>query len=187
MTAMVARLRAKAASFRRQPLFVQAWLLPIWVLLGISKALIFTLPFRRLAPWLGHRSAITPWVPLLTPAQEARARLVGQTVRIAARHTPWDSNCLPQAIAARALLGLYAVPYIFCLGLARDPREPASMTAHAWVAAGRVRVTGGLGFDQFTVVGCYATPSLVRATPDQQSLHVTGSVRALSTPIRTGS
>lgn len=178
MTAMVGRLRAKAASFRRQPLFVQAWFLPTWILLGISKALIFTLPFRRLAPWLGRRSAITPWVPLLTPDQEARARLVGQAVRIAARHTPWDSNCLPQAIAARALLGLYAVPYILCLGLTRNPGEPAGMMAHAWVAAGRVRVTGGLGFDQFTVVGCYLAPGQANLPPDEMHFCATDAVRA---------
>lgn len=154
------RLRRKARAFRRQPRFVQAWFLPVWVLLGIGKALIFTLSFRRLAPYLGRQVGIAPWVPLLTPAQEPRARLIGQTVRLTAGYTPWDSNCFPQAIAARLLLGLYGLPYAFYFGLRRERDAPANLLAHAWVAAGRVAVTGGTSFDRFTVVGCFVSPRL---------------------------
>ena len=157
-------LRRKAGTFLRQPRFIQAWFLPLWVLLGISKALIFTVSFRRLAPRLGQTSDIAPWVPLLDPAQEARALLIGRAVRLTAKYTPWDSNCFPQAIAARVLLGLYRLPYILFFGLMRDADDPAGMKAHAWVAAGRVRVTGGTSFGQFTVVGCFVSPLLARVT-----------------------
>ena len=156
----LARLRRQASTFLRQPRFIQAWFLPVWVILGIGKALIFTISFRRLAPRLGHRSGIAPWVPLLNPAQEARARLIGRVVRLTANHTPWDSNCFPQAIAARVLLGFYRLPYSLFFGLMRDPADPAGMKAHAWVAAGRVPVTGGVSFGQFTVVGCFVAPCL---------------------------
>lgn len=155
-----ARLRRKAVNFFRQPLFIQAWFLPVWVILGIGKALILTLSFRRLAPWLGRQSGIAPWVPLLDPAQEARARQIGRLVRMTARYTPWDSNCFPQAIAARCLLGLHGLPYILYFGLLRDPEAPAGMKAHAWVAAGRIPVTGGVSFGQFTVVGYFVSPRL---------------------------
>ena len=160
MTHRLTRLRRKAGTFVRQPLFIQAWLLPVWLILGIGKALIFTLSFRRLAPRLGCQSGIAPWVPLLTPAQEQRALQIGRVVRLTAGYTPWDSNCFPQAIAARVLLGLYGLPYVLYFGLRRDPDDPAGMQAHAWVAAGRVRVTGGHSFDQFTVVGCFVAPCL---------------------------
>lgn len=148
-----AALRRKAVSLLRYPLFVQAWFLPLWVLLGIGKALIFTISFRRLAPWLGHSAGVSAWVPLLAPAEEARARLVGRAVRMTAVYTPWTSNCFPQALAARCLLGLYGVPHALYFGVRRGPG--GAMEAHAWVAAGRVRVTGGEGFGQFTVVGTY--------------------------------
>jgi hypothetical protein len=161
MTRHWARLRRKAVAFVRQPLFIQVWFPAVWVILGVAKALIFTLSFRRLAPRLGRQSAIAPWVPLLSQAHEQRALLIGRLVRMTARYTPWDSNCFPQAIAARLLLGLYAVPYILYFGLMRDPADPAGMKAHAWVVAGRVRVTGGLSFGQFTVVGCFVSPRLV--------------------------
>jgi hypothetical protein len=153
-------LRRKARTFLRQPLFIKLWFVPLWVILGLGKALIFTLSLRRLAPRLGRQADIAPWLPLLDPAQEARAILIGRAVRLAARYTPWTSNCFPQAIAARALLGLYGLPYALYFGLMRDPDHPTALTAHAWVAAGRVRVTGGDSFGRFAVVGCFVSPRL---------------------------
>ncbi len=161
----LARLRGKARTFLRQPRIIQAGFLPVWILLGLGKALIFTISFRRLAPRLGRQAGIAPWVPLLTPAQEHRARLIGRLVRMTARYTPWDSNCFPQAIVARLLLGLHGLPYALYFGLMRDPNNPAGMKAHAWVAAGRVPVTGGVSFDQFTVVGCFISPHLAGSAP----------------------
>lgn len=158
-------LLRKARSFQRQPLFVQLWFLPVWILLGISKALIFTVPFQRLAPWLGQATGIAPWLPLLSEAQTQRARLIGEAVRLTARYTPWDANCFPQAITARWLLGLYGLPYVFFFGLARAPDDAVGMKAHAWVAAGRVRVTGGYSFDRYTVVGCFAETALAAGLP----------------------
>lgn len=165
MTGVVAHLKRKAIAFLRQPPFIQAWFPVVWVILGFAKALILTLSFRRLAPRLGRQSGIAPWVPLLTPAEEQRALLIGRLVRMTARYTPWDSNCFPQAIAARMLLGLYGVPYVLYFGLQRDPADPAGLKAHAWVAAGRVRVTGGTSFGQFTVVGCFVAPRLAGVSP----------------------
>ena len=153
-------LRRKSASFLRQPIWLQVWFLPTWFLLGISKVLIFTIPFQRLAPRLGVRTGVASWVPLLTPEQAHRARLIGRVVQMTARYTFWTANCFPQAITARWLLGLYGVPYVFFFGLSRDAGD--GMKAHAWVAAGPVRVTGGYSFHQFTVVGCFADAGLVR-------------------------
>lgn len=160
MIAVVARVYRSAAGFLRQPVFVQLWFLPAWTSLGIAKVLILTLSFRRLAPWLGHQSDIAPWVPLLSEAQERRALRIGRVVRMAARWTPWDSSCFSQAIAARALLGLSGLPYALYFGMQRGAADRAAAQAHAWVAAGRVSVTGGSGFSRFTVVGCFVSPQL---------------------------
>jgi len=46
-------LRRKTLGFLRQPRFTQLWFFPLWILLGLSKAAIFTISFRRLAPRLG--------------------------------------------------------------------------------------------------------------------------------------
>jgi len=156
-------LQRKTLSFLRQPRFTQLWFVPLWMLLGLSKAVIFTVSFRRLAPHLGAATGVAPWVPVLVPAQEARALQIGRAVRLAACYTPWNSNCFPQAVAARLLLGLYRIPYALYFGLMRDP-ETREFKAHAWIAAGRVRVTGNESFGQFTVVGCFVAPQLATET-----------------------
>ena len=157
---MLTLLLRKWRSFWRLPAFSKLWLLPLWLLLGVSKALIFTISFQRLAAHLGQPLGVAPWVPLVDARQRGRALQIGRAVRLAANNTPWDSNCFPQAVAARVLLGLYDVPYALYFGLARDALTRETQ-AHAWVMAGPVAVTGGASFARFTVVGVFATPGLV--------------------------
>jgi hypothetical protein len=152
----LSRLLRKASTFLRQPLFVKAWLVPVWLMLGVSRAVILAVSFKRLAPWIGIHDGVAAWVPLLDRAQEARAVEIGRVVQMAAKYTPWKSNCFPQALTARALLGLYKIPYGLYFGLAKRESN-GELHAHAWVASGRVRVTGGAGFDEFTVVGCFVS------------------------------
>ncbi len=150
----------KARSFAHRPWFEKAWFLPVWLLLGASRFVILIVPFRRLAFWLGKHEGIAPWIPLVDARAEARALSISRVVQMTARHTPWKSNCFPQAITARILLGLYGVPYSLFFGVNRNA-EDVTLAAHAWVAAGRVRVTGGMSFDQFTVVGCFVSARLL--------------------------
>jgi hypothetical protein len=128
-------------------------------MLGIAKALIFTVSFKRMFPWFGDSAAIELLRPLIDPTQMRRTILIGRVIRMAARYTPWNSNCFPQAIVARLLLGLYRVPYAMYFGLMRDPEVPG-LQAHAWVAAGPVDVTGGASFSRFTVVAMFLSPQM---------------------------
>lgn len=144
------------------PLFELAWALPAWVMLGLARIAVLRTPFRKLAPRLGVHSGIAPWVPLATPAQEQRANRIGRVVRRSAMFTPWQSNCFNQAITARLLLGLYGLPYCFYFGV-RFGQDGTELDAHAWVASGKVRVTGATSFGRFTVVGCFVAPPLARA------------------------
>jgi len=120
----------------------------------MSRASVAILPFRRVAPLLGTYRGVNPWLPLLDPTQERRVLNIGRTVRLASRYTPWTSTCFAQAVAASLLLRIYRVPYALYFGLAPD-KTGGPMQAHAWLASGRVAVTGGNGFGQFTVVGCF--------------------------------
>ena len=70
-----------------------------------------------------------------------------------------DSNCFPQAVAAKLLLSLYRIPYALYFGLWQAP-DHSGTQAHAWVAAGRIRVSGGHSLDQYTVVGCFISSQL---------------------------
>lgn len=155
------RVSLKLVRFFRQPFFVQAWFLPVWLGLGLARLAISTLAFKRLVSRLGVSVGVHPWLPLVEPGQENRARWIGQVVRQAARVTPWDSNCFPQTVVARVLLGWYGVPYCVFFGVRRKA-EDGAFDAHAWVASGRIRVTGGFGFSHYTVVGVFVAPRLVR-------------------------
>jgi hypothetical protein len=134
------------------PVFMKFWLVPVWVILGISRALVLTVPFRYVAPQLGSACGLETRVALATPAQEHRALQIGRTVRLVARYTPWKSNCFAQAIAARVLLGLYQIPFSLFFGIKRASAADQRLEAHVWTTTGRVSVTGGHGFDRFSVV-----------------------------------
>ncbi|NNM81531.1 MAG: lasso peptide biosynthesis B2 protein [Burkholderiales bacterium] len=145
----------KFRNFFGRPSFERRWLLPVWLLLGISRFLILFVPFRKLAPFLGFQTDIAPFVPLVDSETEARARSIARVVQLAARFTPWVSNCFPQAIAARILLGIYGIPYAMFFGVDRE--ASCGISAHAWVACGKIRVTGGQSFGRFAVVGCFSS------------------------------
>ena len=157
---MIGVLGRKMASFARAPLFTKLWLLPAWVLLGLGRLAVLLVPFRQIAPALGTAAGTDAQIPLLTPDQRQRALLVGRTVRMAARYAPWQANCFAQAIAASLILRLHHIPYAIFFGLRRasaPASPPAPIEAHAWTAAGGVAITGGYGFDSFTVVAVFHT------------------------------
>ncbi len=155
---MISTLIRKARGFARRSRFEQAWFVPAWLLLGAGRLLILAVPFRSLAGHLGMRAGIAPWAPLINARREAKALAISRVIRMAARYTPWTSNCFVQAVAARVLLGIHGIPYCLFFGVGRDPG--AELQAHAWVVSGRVQVSGGESFDKFTVVGCFAAPEL---------------------------
>jgi len=157
---MIGVLGRKMANFARAPLFTKLWLLPAWVLLGLGRLAVLLVPFRQIAPALGAAAGTDAQIPLLTPDQRRRALLVGRTVRMAARYAPWQANCFAQAIAASLILRLHRIPYAIFFGLRRasaPASPPAPIEAHAWTAAGGVAITGGYGFDSFTVVAVFHT------------------------------
>jgi len=142
----------RLSSLLNRPRFELLWALPVWVALGVARVLLKIIPFVKLAPWLGRRTAPEPAITPLPAEQQARARDVGRTVQFAARHTPWLSTCFAQVVVARCLLRLYRVPYAIYFGLERGSE---GLQAHAWIMAGDVSVTGGIGFDRYVVVGCF--------------------------------
>lgn len=150
------RLMRRVAGFVRLGAAERIWFVLSWLLLGLARAAVLAVAFKRLAPWLGE-AAPPQRPPALAPDVEGRAIRIGRMLRLAARHTPWASNCFAQALAARWLLGLARIPRSVCFGVRRDGAG-APLQAHAWVAAGSVAVCGGDGFAHFTTVGCFVSP-----------------------------
>jgi len=125
-------------------------------MLGLSKLLILVIPFQRIAHRLGRSVGMAAWVPVLDTHEELRGSTIGALVQMAARATPWSSNCYTQALTARILLGLYGIPCSIFFGVARNSRT-GEFEAHAWVTAGRIRVTGGNGFKHYVLVGAFVS------------------------------
>jgi len=114
-------------------------------------ALVF-MPFNRLAAWFG--TATPPngddgaRQPVLDEAQFVRH--VGWAVTRAARYVPFRAVCLPQAIAAFAILKSHGIVSIMRFGVRKRPGE--RLEAHAWLDAGGIEVTGYPVADGFVEV-----------------------------------
>lgn len=140
---------------------VLAGLAPLaFVGLGLARAAVLLLPFPRLSRWLGASIGAVALMPLATPAQMRRASLIGRVIGKMARYTPWNSNCLAQALLARMLLGALHIPYALHLGLLPKAVAPGETLAHAWVVCGRVFVTGDNGFANYPVVAVFVSAGL---------------------------
>lgn len=70
-----------------------------------------------------------------------RVERVAKAVALAARHVPWRSDCLIQALAARRRLNSSGLESELRLGVRK--KIDGSLDAHAWLLQGEMTVTGG--------------------------------------------
>jgi hypothetical protein len=113
-------------------------------LLAARVALIFV-SFPRLARHFGTMvPASDPRVAnaeiAADPNQILLAKEVSWAVTRAARHVPFKAVCLPQAMAARAMLKRRRIASVMHFGAARGQTRP--LDSHAWLDAAGVGVTG---------------------------------------------
>ena len=121
--------------FLQMPHRQRLLLLEAALFLGLARLALLALPFGRIAPWL-QRS------PDSGTRDTATVLAVGQAVTIAARNVPWNAVCLPQAMAAKAMLARRGQGSALHLGAAR---AGDGLTAHAWLVAGGEVVVGEAG------------------------------------------
>ena len=131
-------------AFRRQPGHRRALVMEATLWLALSRIALLAMPFRTLAARFGTVSApggqaAGKDAPQLTQAQREAAREVGWAVTRAARHVPFRAVCLPQAIAAKAMLNRRGIANVMHFGI--DRSSPA-LRAHAWLDTAGVEVTG---------------------------------------------
>ena len=118
----------------------------------LSRWLNSSVAIRRLARHLGPLHVETP--PDAPPEYLAQARRVALAIARISPHTPWTSNCFPQALVAKYWLGRRHIPTTLYLGVAlnkNDSSPTSEMTAHAWLRCGPLMVTGGRGHERYTV------------------------------------
>jgi adenylylsulfate kinase len=158
MRSWLRRLR----SFLRSPGHDQRLLVQAAVLLGLARLAINTVSFARLTRHFGPSGVES--ASEATGPELDEARRVAWAVHTAGRHTPWKSNCLPSALAAKFLLGRRGIASTLYLGAAFKART--ELEAHAWLRCGPLYVTGGAGQLRFGTVAVFGSkPMPSRSAP----------------------
>lgn len=144
----------KARSATTFSAFEIGLVLPVFVLLGVARLAILTMPFRLYGRHLGREAGLQTATVAVSEAQMARAHSFGRVVRRTAKITPWASLCLAQAMVSSLLLRLADIPYCAIFGLARGGADDAAnpMEAHVWVRTSDMNVTGGQDVSRYSVV-----------------------------------
>jgi hypothetical protein len=139
-----------ARSWRERGLFIEAFLL-----LGVMRAAILLLPFRRITGLLGLAQGETAAVAAVMTDDPAA---VGWSIQAAAARTRWESACLAQALTGMAMLSRRGIAATLYLGVAKDMSDPAAMTAHAWLCCCGTILTGAGGVERYAAISSFSRP-----------------------------
>jgi len=144
----------KLKTFSALPKEEKLLFLEAFILLGVMRAAILTVSFKRLTKNFQHyNGAIDP--EAVKQEQEADAKRIGLIITRAANNTPWESACLVQSLTASRMLKQREIPGVFYLGVKRSDGDKELMKAHAWSKCGSITVTGGENSDGFTILSTF--------------------------------
>ncbi|MEA3303714.1 MAG: lasso peptide biosynthesis B2 protein [Pseudomonadota bacterium] len=133
----------------------QRWLfVEAYARLGMMRAAILSLPFKRMVSSLEHRQDEVS--PRLNSAQMEMALAIGEAVRTAAGNTPWESACLAQTLTAQRMLSNRGIGGMFHLGATMDDTSEEKLKAHAWLLCGKEIITGEAGHEQYAVLSTFS-------------------------------
>lgn len=118
-------------------------LLPVsFLLTGLVRIFVFVIPFKKI-----HR--ITCKAETQPAADElVLCTRIARVVKNVAYHTPWESNCLVQALSVFLLARLFAVPTELNLG-ARS-QDDGMLETHAWLTCGSHVVIGDIELNSYS-------------------------------------
>lgn len=119
------------------------------LLLGAARLTLRLVPWRWYKRWLTLDRSGAAWDPLLV----SRVR---RAVGSASRNLPIDAACLPQAMAAKAMLARRGTGTKLVIGAGQV--DDGTMILHAWLEAGGTVVTGGAGRSSVTPVVTFGEP-----------------------------
>lgn len=122
--------------------------------LSLARAALL-LPSPWIAACLG-RPGVEPGPPL-RPGDERKARRVAWAVAAAARRVPFAAVCLPQALAAKLMLGWRGIPTTVHVGVRRSGGH--ELAAHAWLSSGPLVLTGRTEAPQYVEIACFSSPA----------------------------
>ncbi|MCI5180705.1 MAG: lasso peptide biosynthesis B2 protein [Candidatus Electrothrix sp. AW3_4] len=147
-------LKRKVISFlnfsgKERFLFLEAYLL-----LGLAWTAIRIVPFKVLSRYWGIPHAEGLRTP---PTDRLFLRQISQALHTASRYTPWNSNCLCKALAAKTMLRRRGYTITLYLGMHTQTSSPTNTTeAHAWLRCGDTWICGYRASQGFTVVATFS-------------------------------
>ena len=104
-------------------------LLPVsFLLTGLVRIFVFTVPFKRI-----HRITRCP-TTRPTVKELDRCTRIARVVQNVSYHTPWQSNCLVQALSVFLLARLFTIPTRLNLGARLQ--DDGVLETHAWLTCG---------------------------------------------------
>ncbi|MEJ1968852.1 MAG: lasso peptide biosynthesis B2 protein [Rhizomicrobium sp.] len=130
--------------FHRLPFSRRALALEAVLWLALARVALLLVPFRVLAGRFGHvTSPDAPPAerPMASDTHMLVAREIGWAVTRSARYAPFRAVCLPQAIAAKAMLDRRGIGSVMHFGVAKST-DGGPLKAHAWLDGAGVEVTG---------------------------------------------
>jgi len=117
--------------------------------LGVSRLAILTIPFRRIAPFLGTHMASSDEI------KDRQVVLgVSRAIGTMSRYVPWECKCLAQAISGKMMLQRRQISSTLYLGVGK--KADGDLNAHAWLRAGDIIILGSGGLERFSVVATFA-------------------------------
>jgi len=137
-------------SSKEKKLFLEAY-----ATLGVMRAAILTISFKRLTRSLDHSTKKEGIIPLSDEERDIAVK-VGQAIARAAAYTPWESACLSQSLTAQKMLQKRGIPGVFYLGAMKDKEEKSKMKAHAWSQCGEIIITGAGGHEEYNILSVFS-------------------------------
>ena len=140
--------------FSKLPAKQKAYFMEAYMTLGLMRAAILNIPFKRLTRTLKQSANKKESLPV-DGTQMQTATVIGKVIGQAAAHTPWESACLAQSLTFQRMLKKRSIPGAFYLGVAKDETAVEKMKAHAWSECGNTILTGKKGHEEFTVISVF--------------------------------
>lgn len=149
---MLVRLKNRLLLFLCLSFKMKILVIVSWLLMGVMRLLLLLMPFQRLTRLMGKANIESP--ETLDELSQSRANKIGWSVYTMSRHTPWESKCLVQAMAAQTLLRWLRIPGTLYLGVKKGNGN--SLEAHAWVRSGKHIIVGDYGNEPYKCIMYYS-------------------------------
>ena len=121
------------------------------ILLAFARFLVWALPFKYWVKLIGQSMSTTRVYEQEIINYKTRLK-IAWAVKSAAYRVPWQAVCLPQAMAAKWMLGFRGQSSKLYLGVKPALQGSRGMSAHAWLQCCGDMITGGDIAEEFANV-----------------------------------